>query len=68
MGYFDNLFYIGEGGQKSLPVLLWHLTSDSHKTWHNYTMRYEFFKFSKIFHDVIPDYHFVATAKNVCNP
>ena len=39
MKYFDHLVYIGGGGgQKSLPGL-WHLTSDSHKTWYDYTMR-----------------------------
>ena len=56
MRYFDYLLYIeegGGGGQKKNPVQLWHLTSDSHKTWHNYTMRQEFFKLSKIIHDVI---------------
>ena len=53
MGYFDNLFYIGGGGQKSPPVLLWQLTSDSHKTWYKSTMKYKFFKFRKIFYDAI---------------
>ena len=35
MGYFDNLFYM----RGRPPVLLWHLASDSHKTWYVYTMR-----------------------------
>ena len=53
MGYFDHLVYIGRGGgggQKSRPSLT---LAYSYKTWYNYNMRYEFFKFSKIIHDVV---------------
>ena len=41
MGYFDHLAYMGGGGggAKNPPVQLWHLTSDNHKTWYNYSMR-----------------------------
>ena len=45
MGYFDLFFkpILYGGGAKSPPgQTLWHLTSDSHKTWYNYTMRYKF--------------------------
>ena len=31
MGYFDYLFYMQGGGGKTA---IWHLTSDSHKTWY----------------------------------
>ena len=39
MGYFDGLVYMGGGGAKKPPVQLWHLTSENHKTWYNYSMR-----------------------------
>ena len=45
-GVFDYLFYMGSNSGIWLPTA-------SHKTWYDYPMRYEFFKFSKIIHDVI---------------